>query len=235
MYAVSFQFLQRSIESWFDVRLDESLTRGLNLGQRVLQNSLKELAAEGATSMAQSLATAHGQRGRDAQPPARARTRSTRPRSSRRAAASSRSRARSPVSLLPDLPSPDVLRQVRTQQRWSRDRADRRPRPVPARDRAGERAHDRRRHPRAAAGAARAAGDRRGRAARGEGLHGLQAAAARAREPEAASSASRSRSRCCSRSSRRSRSRSCSRSGSRRRCPRSPSRRAPSPRATTRS
>ena len=27
VYAISFQFLQRSIESWFDVRVDESLKR----------------------------------------------------------------------------------------------------------------------------------------------------------------------------------------------------------------
>src|SRR5512132_398970 len=47
VYAISFQFLQRSIESWFDVRVDESLNRGLSLGQRVLQNSLKELTQKG--------------------------------------------------------------------------------------------------------------------------------------------------------------------------------------------
>jgi nitrogen fixation/metabolism regulation signal transduction histidine kinase len=28
VYAISFQFLQRSIDSWFEVRLDESLNRG---------------------------------------------------------------------------------------------------------------------------------------------------------------------------------------------------------------
>src|SRR5450432_3170094 len=55
VYAISFQFLQRSIESWFDVRVDESLNRGLSLGQRVLQNSLKELTQKGEV-MAQTLA-----------------------------------------------------------------------------------------------------------------------------------------------------------------------------------
>src|SRR3954470_14831616 len=42
VYAISFQFLQRSIESWFDVRVDESLKVGLNLAQGAMQNSLKE-------------------------------------------------------------------------------------------------------------------------------------------------------------------------------------------------
>ena len=49
IYAISFQFLQRSIESWFDVRIEESLNRGVSLGQRVLQNSLEELAQKGDT------------------------------------------------------------------------------------------------------------------------------------------------------------------------------------------
>src|SRR5258706_2206710 len=44
VYAISFQFLQRSIESWFDVRVDESLRGGLKLPQDALQNSLKQLA-----------------------------------------------------------------------------------------------------------------------------------------------------------------------------------------------
>src|SRR5262244_2967188 len=59
VYAISFQFLQRSIESWFDVRVDESLNRGLSLGQRVLQNSLKELTHRG-EAMAQALANSPG-------------------------------------------------------------------------------------------------------------------------------------------------------------------------------
>jgi nitrogen fixation/metabolism regulation signal transduction histidine kinase len=56
VYAISFQFLQRSIESWFDVRVDESLKVGLNLAQGAMQNSLKELG-EKAETMANALAT----------------------------------------------------------------------------------------------------------------------------------------------------------------------------------
>src|SRR6476619_186235 len=40
---VSFQFLQRSIESWFDVRIDESLERGLKLARNAIENSLRDL------------------------------------------------------------------------------------------------------------------------------------------------------------------------------------------------
>src|SRR5690349_20857844 len=43
MYAISFQFLQRSIESWFDVRVDESLRGGMKLAQTAMENSLREL------------------------------------------------------------------------------------------------------------------------------------------------------------------------------------------------
>ena len=44
IYAVSVQFLDKSIESWFDVRVEKALEGGLNLGKNGLDNSLKELA-----------------------------------------------------------------------------------------------------------------------------------------------------------------------------------------------
>ena len=44
VYAVSVQFLGKSIESWFDVRVEKALEGGLNLGKSSLDNSLKELA-----------------------------------------------------------------------------------------------------------------------------------------------------------------------------------------------
>ena len=44
IYAVSVQFLDKSIESWFDVRVEKALEGGLNLGRSGLDNSLKELA-----------------------------------------------------------------------------------------------------------------------------------------------------------------------------------------------
>ena len=44
IYAVSVQFLDKSIESWFDVRVEKALEGGLNLGRSGLDNSLKALS-----------------------------------------------------------------------------------------------------------------------------------------------------------------------------------------------
>jgi len=43
VYAVSVQFLEKSIESWFDVKVDRALEGGINLGQTMLKNLLEEL------------------------------------------------------------------------------------------------------------------------------------------------------------------------------------------------
>ena len=43
IYAVSVQFLTRSIESWFDVRVDSALEGGINLGRSVLDAQLQDL------------------------------------------------------------------------------------------------------------------------------------------------------------------------------------------------
>ncbi|HET7832093.1 MAG TPA: ATP-binding protein [Gallionella sp.] len=43
IYGVSVQFLGKSIESWFDVRVEKALEGGLNLGRSGLDNSLREL------------------------------------------------------------------------------------------------------------------------------------------------------------------------------------------------
>lgn len=52
VYAVSVQFLNKSIESWFDVRVDKALEGGLSLGRTTLDNMLKDLTlkAGGMTS-----------------------------------------------------------------------------------------------------------------------------------------------------------------------------------------
>jgi nitrogen fixation/metabolism regulation signal transduction histidine kinase len=47
VYAVSVQFLSKSIESWFDVRVEKGLEGGLNLGRSALDNSLQELSKKG--------------------------------------------------------------------------------------------------------------------------------------------------------------------------------------------
>ena len=47
VYGVSVQFLGKSIESWFDVRVEKALEGGLNLGRNSLENGLKELGNKG--------------------------------------------------------------------------------------------------------------------------------------------------------------------------------------------
>jgi len=47
VYAVSVQFLTRSIESWFDVKVDAALEGGMNLGQQAIDQMLSELQAKG--------------------------------------------------------------------------------------------------------------------------------------------------------------------------------------------
>ncbi len=47
MYAVSVQFLGKSIESWFDIRVEKALEGGLNLGRNSLDTGLKELGKKG--------------------------------------------------------------------------------------------------------------------------------------------------------------------------------------------
>jgi nitrogen fixation/metabolism regulation signal transduction histidine kinase len=115
MYAVSYQFIQKSIESWFDVRVDESLRGGLKLAQNALQNSLKELSDK-ADSMANALATSQAadvatlNRLREQHSVEEALLLSSRGKIIAQAGAE-------PVALLSDLPSPNILRQLRTQQR----------------------------------------------------------------------------------------------------------------------
>ena len=46
IYTVSVQFVSRSIESWFDVRVEAALESGLNLGRAALDASLNELGVK---------------------------------------------------------------------------------------------------------------------------------------------------------------------------------------------
>src|ERR1700758_1717109 len=47
IYVVSYQFVSRSIESWFDVNVETALTAGLNLGRGMLDASLSDLQTKG--------------------------------------------------------------------------------------------------------------------------------------------------------------------------------------------
>ncbi len=49
IYMLSVQFLSRSIESWFNVRVDTALESGLNLGRAALDSQLQEMNAKART------------------------------------------------------------------------------------------------------------------------------------------------------------------------------------------
>ncbi|MEA3117352.1 MAG: hypothetical protein QOI13_622, partial [Paraburkholderia sp.] len=55
IYVVSYQFVSRSIESWFDVNIETALTSGLNLGRGMLDASLSDLQTK-ARLMSEQLA-----------------------------------------------------------------------------------------------------------------------------------------------------------------------------------
>jgi nitrogen fixation/metabolism regulation signal transduction histidine kinase len=57
IYVLSVQFMSRSIESWFNVRVDSALEAGLNLGRAALDSQLSDLNAR-AKDMAGKLANA---------------------------------------------------------------------------------------------------------------------------------------------------------------------------------
>ena len=57
IYVVSYQFVSRSIESWFDVEVEGALTAGLNLGRATLDTLAADLAnqtRQGATQLAET-------------------------------------------------------------------------------------------------------------------------------------------------------------------------------------
>ncbi|MGO4304667.1 sensor histidine kinase [Cupriavidus sp. RAF12] len=59
IYLVSLQFVSRSIESWFDVRVETALEAGLNLGRSTIDSSLADLQGK-ARLMADQLTGASG-------------------------------------------------------------------------------------------------------------------------------------------------------------------------------
>ncbi len=115
VYAVSVQFIGKTIESWFDVRVDKALEGGLKLGRNVLDNLLRD-HDDKARSMASAMA--------DAKPGEEAKM-LNRLREQMRVEEATLISARGKVivfsgnekaGLLPDLPSAILLRQVRAQQ-----------------------------------------------------------------------------------------------------------------------
>jgi nitrogen fixation/metabolism regulation signal transduction histidine kinase len=115
IYGVSVQFLTRSIESWFDVRVDSALEGGLNLGRSALEAQLAELTKKAeamAITLAEEPASSHLaslSRLREQTGVAEAALFSARGAVIAFASAD-------PQALSPELPSPAILRQVRQQQ-----------------------------------------------------------------------------------------------------------------------
>ncbi|MBZ0104757.1 MAG: HAMP domain-containing protein [Sulfuricella denitrificans] len=118
VYGVSVQFLNKSIESWFDVRVDNALEGGLSLGQSALENLLQDLVKKGEV-MALSLSD---------DPVSEHLTQLNRLREQIGVQEATLFSSRGKVlavsggenaSFLPDMPSPSILRQVRQQQPFS--------------------------------------------------------------------------------------------------------------------
>ncbi len=114
VYAVSVQFLARSIESWFDVRVDKALEGGLSLGRVNLENSMRDLRRK-----AESIALALSDRRSESQV---AQLNRLREQSAVHDAALLSTdgaiiafSSAEPSGLMPSLPAPSVLRQVRLQ------------------------------------------------------------------------------------------------------------------------
>jgi len=53
IYVVSYQFVSRSIESWFDVKVEGALEAGLNLGRTTLEALSTDLVGKTRTAAAQ--------------------------------------------------------------------------------------------------------------------------------------------------------------------------------------
>jgi nitrogen fixation/metabolism regulation signal transduction histidine kinase len=112
VYAVSVQFLTRSIESWFDVKVDAALEGGISLGQQAIDHMTRELHAK-----ARAMALELTERSPDALPARLERMRAQAgveeavviTVSGRLVASASQDITK----LLPELPTPQALRQAR--------------------------------------------------------------------------------------------------------------------------
>ena len=118
IYGVSVQFLAKSIESWFEVRVDKALEGGLNISRNVLDNMLQDLRAK-ADAMALQLSV---------RPPAEhlSALNTLREQAGVQEATLFSSRGKliaysgnERIGLIPEPPAAAVLRQIRLQQTYS--------------------------------------------------------------------------------------------------------------------
>ncbi len=118
VYAVSVQFVARSIESWFDVRVEKALEGGLNLGRTTLDSLRKDLVKKAdvmAGSLAMRAASEHIVALNNLREQAGIQEATLfSPRGSVIAYSGSERTA-----LIPDLPSITVMRQLRMQKNYS--------------------------------------------------------------------------------------------------------------------
>ncbi|MYN13002.1 HAMP domain-containing protein [Pusillimonas sp. TS35] len=123
IYVLSVQFMSRSIESWFNVRVDSALESGLNLGRAALDTQLESLNAR-AKDMAARLSNASDEdmalaitRLREAANMSEAMVFTA---SGRLVAFSSSAYGQ----LLPDMPPPAIMNQLRVSRSYSAAEAD---------------------------------------------------------------------------------------------------------------
>jgi nitrogen fixation/metabolism regulation signal transduction histidine kinase len=114
IYLVSVQFLSRSIDSWFDVRVDRALESGLTLGRAALEAQLSDLGDK-ARAIALELADVPDNAQLAALDRARDRAGVQDALLITASGALVGASSARPVSLAPDLPTPATLRQARAQ------------------------------------------------------------------------------------------------------------------------
>ena len=118
VYGVSVQFVAKSIESWFDVRVEKALEGGLNLGRTTLDSMLKDLTKK-SDAMARALAlrapSEHVTALNELREQAGVQEATLFTPRGRVLVFSGSERS----ALMPDLPGPTVMRQLRLQKSYS--------------------------------------------------------------------------------------------------------------------
>lgn len=118
VYSVSVGFLARSIDSWFDVRVDNALEAGLSLGRTALDNLLKDLIIK-ADGVALTLSELPAHQHLPALDRLREQTGVQEATLFNRRGGVVAFSTGERAGLLPDMPAPTALRQVRLQQTYS--------------------------------------------------------------------------------------------------------------------
>ena len=124
LYGMSMQYLGRSIESWFDVKVDKALEGGLKLSQDVLDNMLRDLKSKASAmslQLTQRPAAEHAVTLNTLREQAGAHEATLYTARGRVIATSSgeRTGANTPNSIVPEAPPAEALRLLRSQQTYA--------------------------------------------------------------------------------------------------------------------